>query len=75
MYDMFSGMGWGWMGLGMAPVGLFWILVILGIIFLAKWLIGGPSPGKDAIEILKARYVRGELTRDQFEQMKKDIDS
>lgn len=75
MYDMFSGMGWGWMGQGMVSVGLFWILVILGIIVLVKWLIGGPSPGKDAIEILKTRYVRGELTRDQFEQMKKDLDS
>ncbi len=29
--------------------------------------------GQDAVEILKQRYARGELTRDQFEQMMRDV--
>jgi putative membrane protein len=38
--------------------------------------IGGEKPeaGGDALEILKARYARGELTREQFLQMKQDIE-
>ncbi|MDA4112546.1 MAG: SHOCT domain-containing protein [Thaumarchaeota archaeon] len=30
--------------------------------------------GEDAKEILKRRYARGEITKEQFDQMKKDID-
>ncbi len=29
--------------------------------------------GDTALEILKKRYVKGEISRDEFEQMKKDI--
>ena len=31
--------------LGVAHMALFWILVILGIVVLAKWLAGGTVPG------------------------------
>lgn len=30
--------------------------------------------GSNALEILKERYAKGEITREQFEQMKKDIE-
>jgi putative membrane protein len=80
MWGGMDGVGWGWMGLGMLHVGLFWILVILGIVVLVKWLASGPpsflppqSEGR-AIDILKARYAKGELTREQFEQMKREIE-
>ena len=73
MCSGFDGLGWGWMGLGMFSMGLFWILVIVGIVVLIKWLIGGPARGRDAMEIVEERYARGELTRDQFEQMKRDL--
>lgn len=56
---------------------LFWILVILGIIVLVKWLLekdkrmseGGENP----LEILKRRYARGEIDREEFEQKKRDL--
>lgn len=79
MWGGMDGMGWGWIGLGMLHVGLFWILVILGIVVLVKWLASGPPssvpPRSEAraIDILKARYAKGELTREQFEQMKREI--
>ena len=69
-------MGWGWIGLGVAHMALFWILVILGIVVLAKWLGGGPAGGggaSRALDILKERYAKGELTREQFEQMKREL--
>ncbi len=32
-----------------------------------------PVKGGQALEVLKERYVRGEITKEQFEAMKKDI--
>ncbi|MCC6195623.1 MAG: SHOCT domain-containing protein [Burkholderiales bacterium] len=67
--------GWGWIGLGMLQMGLFWILVILGIVVLVKWLAAG-NPGRPeqrALDILKERYAKSELTREQFEQLKRDL--
>ena len=54
---------------------LFWILVVLGIVVLVKWLAGGGPPRVEgrALEILKERYAKGELTREQFEQMKREL--
>jgi putative membrane protein len=67
-------MGWGWIGLGMVHMLLFWILVILGIVVLVRWLASGtPGGGPDPLDILKARYAKGEITKEQFEQMKRDI--
>ena len=35
---------------------------------------GGERPtGGQALEILRERYARGELSREQFEQMKRDV--
>ena len=69
-------MGWGGFGFGFGML-LFWVLVVLGIVVLVKWLVGGrPSePGSRgrALEILKERYAKGELTGEQFEQMKRAL--
>ena len=76
MWGGMDGMGWGWIGLGVVHMLLFWVLVILGIVALVRWLAGGPADdgAARAIDILKARYARGQITREQFEQMKRDID-
>jgi putative membrane protein len=67
-------MGWGWIGLGMVHMLLFWVLVILGIVVLARWLASGRTDAlPNAMDILKARYAKGEITKDQFEQMKRDL--
>ena len=74
MWDGFGGMGWGWIGLGMVHMLLFWVLVILGIVVLVRWLASGPPEERQRpLEILKARYAKGEITKEQFEQMKRDI--
>ena len=73
------GMGWGWaMMIGMM---LFWVLVVGGIIWLVVWLARRPGgmagePGAGArtpLDILKERYARGEISRDEFERMKHDL--
>jgi putative membrane protein len=71
------GMGW----FGMLFMLLFWVLVIVGIVFMVRWLVrntgnrghSGISTGSQALEILKERFARGEISRDEFESMKKDI--
>ena len=75
MWYGFEGMGWGWIGLGMVHMALFWVLVIVGIVVLARSLGNGPAPGRGPLDILNERYARGELTRDQFEQMKRDLNT
>jgi putative membrane protein len=55
---------------------IFWILVIVGVVFLVKWLVqqGKQSlPGReeDPLDILKRRYARGEINKEEFEQKKR----
>ena len=69
-------MGWGGFGLGWIFMLLWWIFVILGIVVLAKWLLRLPSGGhetKTAQDILKERYVKGEISKKEFDQITKDI--
>jgi putative membrane protein len=57
-----------------------WALAIAGIVALVRWLqAGGPRRGHGAepspLDILKARYARGEINKEEFEQKKKDLTS
>lgn len=63
-------MGWG-MGLGMWFLPL--ILVILLFYFLSDNRRVRNGDRESAREILKRRYASGEITKEQFEEMKKDI--
>jgi putative membrane protein len=62
-------------GLGSIFIILFWVLVILAIVALAKWLSsarnGGPT--RRPLDILQERYARGEITREQYEPMRRDL--
>ncbi len=75
-------MWWGAWGLGMLLfMFTFWALVIAGVIALLRWAFGRSgaagrsAPGARALDILKERYARGELTREQFEAMRRDIET
>lgn len=57
---------------------LFWILIILGIVFLLKFFAkdnqGNKTSDKKAIEILKERYARGEIDKKEYEEKKRDLE-
>jgi len=75
MMDMMSydHSGWWMGGMWFFPL-LFWILVIAGAIFIVRWLRErGEDRQESSLDILKRRYASGEIDRDTFEQMKKDI--
>ncbi len=73
-------MGWGMGIFGMLFMFIFWGLVILGVVFLVKWIFGssrkkdqGLSASSNAMEILKERYARGEIDKEEFEARKRDL--
>ncbi len=70
MMDGFDMMGGGNWILGL----IFWILVIIGLALLIKYLWGGAKRGEEsALEILKKKYARGEISKEEFEEKKKDL--
>ena len=69
-------MGWGGFGvLAWIPMLLFWIILILGVIALIRYLGGGGSSknSKTPLDILKERYAKGEIDKKEFEEMKKNL--
>mgnify|MGYP001566718740 CR=1 FL=1 len=66
--------GWG-RGFGWLFMAIFWILIILGIVYLVKLIAGGEKRtiGDTAIDILKKRYANGEISKEEFEEKKKDL--
>ena len=64
-------MGGSW-GIGML---LFWLIVIVGIVLFVKWVSGQSSSqkGTSALDILKERYAKGEINKEEFEAKKKDL--
>lgn len=79
MWGHMGDYGWGGMGLGMGmSMLLFWGLLIAGIVMLLRCSRGAGHCGrrereKSALDILKERYAKGEIERDEFEQKKRDL--
>jgi putative membrane protein len=70
-----SDAGWGLgMGLGM---WIFWIVLIIIIVALFKVVSpgsGSPSTDKSPIEILKARYARGEIDEEEYKRRLSELE-
>jgi putative membrane protein len=67
---------WGAGGLAMMLVMLvFWGAVIAGIIVAIRWVVaqGRPGPGDRALDILRERYARGEIDKQEFEAKSRDL--
>ena len=64
-------------GIGMMVMMLlFWFLVIAGLILAVRWFLNDQKErrGHDsALEILRQRYARGEINKEEFESKKRDL--
>lgn len=75
---------WGWgFGFGWIFMLLFWGLVIWAIIMLARNLAEGGgccgmkkdhNPQNKALDILKERYAKGEISKEEFDKIRNDLE-
>lgn len=74
---MMGNWGYGMMGDWWWVFGAaFWLLLFAALVLVVVWLyrqVMGKGSQASASDILKQRYARGELTKKQFEEMKKDL--
>ncbi len=74
MWDIPIGMGW-WTACGGLWMLIFWggliAIVIWGITKIARR--NDSAPKRDPLDVAKGRYARGEVSREEFEQIKKDL--
>ena len=70
----------GWHGWFFGPLMmiLFFALVVAVVVLLVRWLGGGGHgipmhfpPGKTPVDILKERYARGEIDKEEFEERRR----
>ena len=77
-------MHWGWhricsgWGMGFLPMALFWVGVIGAVILLVKSVTGtrpsgSGSPGNPALILAQERYAKGEISREEYEQMRETL--
>jgi len=52
---------------------LWWLLVIVALGAAVWWLIRRAWPRNDALEILRERYARGEISREEFESRRRGL--
>ncbi len=67
------GMGFGWIF-----AVLVWVVILIGLAALGRWFFFGTGRlgSQDRpLDILKRRYARGEITREEYERMRRDIES
>jgi len=72
--------GYGHMMNSWGGAAVMWILLLIVIVVLIWFLVRGSgtggfqsTPRETPLDILKKRYARGEITKEQFDEMKKDL--
>jgi putative membrane protein len=68
--------GWSWWW------HFLWMIFLIGVIAIAVWSIvrtarrdGSTAGQKESIEIARRRYAKGEISREEFQQIKRDLES
>ena len=73
MWGFHEGMGWWWVFGGMWMLA-FWAIIIGLVVWGVKQFTGGGqashTPGDAALEIAQNRLARGEISKEQFEEIR-----
>lgn len=78
MWNWHEGMGW-WMVFGSIWMILFWAVIIGLVVWGVTRLVHrevhgtGAAPRRDPLDIARERYARGEITKEEFERIKRDL--
>ena len=74
------GGGW-WMFLGPLMMILFIAAIVAAVVLIVRWLGGSPHgaaplspPGRAPLDILKERFARGEIDKEEFEERRRVLD-
>ncbi|MBI2625727.1 SHOCT domain-containing protein [Candidatus Parcubacteria bacterium] len=68
------GGAWGWLGVLFSV--LWWVFAITLVVAAVKWIFGcrgGSHRRSSAHEILTERYAKGEISKQEFEEKKRDL--
>ena len=71
-----GGGGGGWGLLGMLPMLLWWVVIIVAVVIVFRWFASGRvtnGVGNDALRILRERFARGEIGKEEFDERKRDL--
>ncbi len=71
-FESMNGFMGGFMGGGM---WLFWLILLVVMFVLVKLFVSPAKDAESAMDILKKRYAKGEITKEQFEEQKKNLQS
>jgi putative membrane protein len=75
---MFGNGGWTGSGMGIG-MWIFWIVLIVVVVLLVRTVASGrtslPSPRQETpLDILKARYARGEIDEEEFQRRRRELE-
>ena len=78
MADMMGAWGWGGMIFGPIMMIVFIAVAVVVVVLLVRWL-GGPGyggalhgpPGKTPLDILKERFAKSEIDKEEFEERRR----
>ncbi len=68
--------GGGWMFFGTLMMIVFIAAIVVVVVLMVRWLGGtghGAAPGRTALDILKERFARGEIDKDEFEERRRAL--
>ncbi len=79
MMFRYTPFGWPAIGLMMLSMILFWIAIILGVVWLVRWIADQSAhrgaEETDPLDIIRRRYARGEINREEYERLREDLQS
>lgn len=75
MWMDYQGYGMGWHWLGWLSMAFFWLILILLVLAVVKYLKGDrrSNAPPDALAVLEERYARGEIDREEYLQKRDDL--